>query len=221
MLSHKADDSEILPPLPPNASEIERIEWKRRQNTIAALKSRKRKLQYQQELEADVERLTSEKKVWEDLALRYQAVLQNHGVDVPTQSLKNGTRKNVNPESLVPLDVPTDPRKYATPSATSRKELPAVFAKKRAQSKPFGDEGEEDGKNPPLPPNASESEQIEWMRRRNTIAARKSRKRKLQYRLELEAAVERMTSEKETWKVRAIAQQEMLRQHGVELPGFS
>jgi len=137
------------------------------------------------------------------------------------KSTATGTRKNLTPESLVPLDAPTQARKYTTPSATSRKELPAVFAKKRARSQAFGEDEDEGVEEAPLPPNASEREQIEWKRRQNTLAARKSRKRKLQHQLELEAAVERLTSEKETWKVRALTYQGMLRQHGVEVPEFS
>jgi Basic region leucine zipper len=137
------------------------------------------------------------------------------------KSSATGTRKNLTPDSLVPLDAPTQARKYTTPSATSRKEIPAVFAKKRARSQAFGDDEEEACEEAPLPPNASEREQIEWKRRQNTLAARKSRKRKLQHQLELEAAVERLTSEKETWKVRALTYQGMLRQHGVEVPEFS
>jgi hypothetical protein len=136
------------------------------------------------------------------------------------KSLATGTRKNVTPESLVPLDAPTQPRKYATPSATSRKELPAVFAKKRARSHAFGDD-EEELPEEPLPPNATEKEQIEWKRRQNTLAARKSRKRKLQHQLELEETVERLTAEKEMWRVRAVTYQSLLKQHGLDVPEYA
>lgn len=130
-----------------------------------------------------------------------------------------GTRKNVTPETLVPLDAPTQPRKYMTPSATSRKDLPAIFAKKRARSQAFGDDDEEE--EAPLPPNATEREQIEWKRRQNTLAARKSRKRKLQHQLELEASVENLSSELEVWKARALTYQGMLKNHGLSVPDFS
>jgi len=137
------------------------------------------------------------------------------------KSMATGTRKNLTPAALVPLDAPTQPRKYLMPSATSRKELPAVFAKKRARSQAFADEDDElrDDQHP-LPPNATEKEQIEWKRRQNTLAARKSRQRKLQHQLELENAVERLTVEKETWKVRALTYQALLRNHGLEVPEF-
>jgi len=136
------------------------------------------------------------------------------------KSSATGTRKNVTPESLVPLDAPTQPRKYATPSATSRKELPAVFAKKRARSHAFG-EDDDDLLEEPLPPNATEKEQIEWKRRQNTLAARKSRKRKLQHQMELEETVERLTAEKETWRVRAMTYQSLLKQHGLDVPEYA
>jgi hypothetical protein len=136
------------------------------------------------------------------------------------RKVATGTRKNITPDSLVPFDAPTQPRKYSTPSSTSRKELPAVFARKRSRSQALGDEDDELAEEP-LPPNASEKEQIEWKRRQNTLAARKSRKRKLQHQMELENAVDELTSEKETWKARALMFQSMLRAQGVDVPNFS
>ena len=136
------------------------------------------------------------------------------------KSTATGTRRNITPNSLVPFDAPTQPRKYTTPSATSRKELPAIFAKKRARTQAFGDD-DDDVHEEPLPPNATEKEQIEWKRRQNTLAARKSRKRKLQHQLELEAAVERLTQERETWKIRALTYQALLKNHGHEVPQIS
>lgn len=74
-----------------------------------------------------------------------------------------------------------------TPSATSRKEVPAGFAKKRSRSAAFADADDDDDEQlEELPPNATEKEQIEWKRRQNTLAARKSRKRKLEYTQNLE-----------------------------------
>ncbi|KAF9240224.1 hypothetical protein BU15DRAFT_87709 [Melanogaster broomeanus] len=116
------------------------------------------------------------------------------------KSTATGTRKNVTPESLVPVDAPTQPRKYLTPSATSRKELPAVFARKHELGE--------------------EQQQIEAKRRQNTIAARRSRKRKLEYQKELEDSVERYKSESEIWKQRAMTCQALLRSHRIECPDF-
>lgn len=125
-----------------------------------------------------------------------------------------GTRKNISPDALIPYDAPVQPRKYATPSATSRKEVPAVFAKKRSRSQAFG--GDEDGEEPQLDPEDVDA--IEAKRRQNTLAARRSRKRKLEYQRELEASVEKANDEKEYWIQRARILETALREHGLEVP---
>jgi hypothetical protein len=141
--------------------------------------------------------------------------------DLPNRrrSSATGTRKGVTPEALVPIDAPTQPRKYVIPSATSRKEVPSVFAKKRSRSTAFGEE-DDDFNEPPLPPDATEKEQIEYKRRQNTVAARRSRKRKLQYQQDLEEKVERLSRERDVWKTRAIMCQDMLVANGVQFSGF-
>lgn len=132
-----------------------------------------------------------------------------------------GTRKGITPDSLIPLDAPTQPRKYTTPSATSRKDLPAVFARKRARSQAFGDEADGDDDElarheaSPPGPNATEREQIEWKRRQNTLAARKSRKRKLEHQQRLEEDVKALTRERDCWRTRAGVLQQLLVSHGV------
>ncbi|KAG6872240.1 hypothetical protein C0995_011662 [Termitomyces sp. Mi166 len=136
------------------------------------------------------------------------------------KSNATGTRKGVTPEALVPVDAPTQPRRYILPSATSRKDLPSVFAKKRPRSTAFGDEDEEFINEAPPGPDASEREQIEYKRRQNTVAARRSRKRKLEYQRNLETSVERLTRERDVWKTRATMLQEMLQSTGVQLPPF-
>ncbi|CDO69866.1 hypothetical protein BN946_scf184884.g25 [Trametes cinnabarina] len=109
-----------------------------------------------------------------------------------------GTRKNITPDALVPLDAPIQPRKYVVPSATSRKEVPTAFLKKkRARSQAFGEEDE-------------------LVADENTLAARRSRKRKLEYQRELELSVEREKEEKEMWKRRAAVLQALLESHGHE-----
>lgn len=74
------EEDELEEPLKPNATELEQIEWKRRQNTLAARKSRKRKLLHQQELEAQVASLTAEREKWRQRALTLQGVLQANGI---------------------------------------------------------------------------------------------------------------------------------------------
>lgn len=131
-----------------------------------------------------------------------------------------GTRKNITPEALVPIDAPTQQRKYLTPSATSRKEVPAVFARKRARTAAFGDEQDELNEDVRITPSMTEKEQIEAKRRQNTIAARRSRKRKLEYQRELEESVEQYKRESEVWKSRAMTCQALLRSHNIECPEF-
>ncbi|EKM52068.1 uncharacterized protein PHACADRAFT_262523 [Phanerochaete carnosa HHB-10118-sp] len=123
-----------------------------------------------------------------------------------------GTRKNITPEALVPVDAPIQTRNYATPSATSRKAVPAGFAKKRALSQAFD---EEDGESL-LDPNDLDA--IEAKRRQNTLAARRSRRRKLEYQRELETSLDQLTDEKDQWKRRAEALEAVLRSHGLEVP---
>ena len=125
-----------------------------------------------------------------------------------------GTRKNITPEALVPYDAPIQARKYVTPSSTSRKVVPAAFAKKRARSQAFDDEeGEDDASL-----NPGDLDAIEAKRKQNTLAARRSRKRKLEYQRELESNVERMTDEVRAWKQRSEALEAIIRSHGIEVP---
>lgn len=135
------------------------------------------------------------------------------------KSSATGTRKNITPQSLVPVDAPTQSRNYLTPSATSRKELPATWRRKRLRTADPGDEEDqlvEEGLNPTL----SEQEQIEAKRRQNTVAARRSRKRKLEYQRELEESMERHKRESEMWKQRALTCQALLRSHHIDCPEF-
>ncbi|EGN93964.1 hypothetical protein SERLA73DRAFT_145018 [Serpula lacrymans var. lacrymans S7.3] len=131
-----------------------------------------------------------------------------------------GTRRNITPAALVPIDAPTQPRKYVTPSVTSRKEVPAIFARKRARSQAFGDEEDQLNEDVVINSSMTEQEQIEAKRRQNTIAARRSRKRKLEYQRELEDNVEQYKRESEVWKSRALTCQALLRSHNIECPPF-
>ena len=124
--------------------------------------------------------------------------------------IATGTRKNLKPESLLPEDAPTQTRNYALPSATSRKEIPVTFARKRAAVAIANDEEIV----PDLPLNASEQEQIEYKRRINTLAARKSRKRKLEATLQMNEDLDRYKKERDLWKVRAETLRGLLRAKG-------
>jgi len=78
------DDEEALDrPLPDNATEQEKVDWRRRQNTLAARKSRKRKQDQMQQLQDDVQRLSKEKDVWRERALMMKQLLISHGLPSP------------------------------------------------------------------------------------------------------------------------------------------
>ncbi|XP_006462994.1 hypothetical protein AGABI2DRAFT_194037 [Agaricus bisporus var. bisporus H97] len=130
-----------------------------------------------------------------------------------------GTRKNISTDSLVSLEAPTQPRRYLTPSATSRKEMPAVFARKRVRQQML-DGDDDDLELEALKPNATELEQIEWKRRQNTLAARKSRKRKLQHQQELENQVSDLANDRDKWKERALTLQRILQANGIPFSEF-
>ncbi|KAJ3797681.1 hypothetical protein GGU11DRAFT_756550 [Lentinula aff. detonsa] len=133
-------------------------------------------------------------------------------------SLATGTRRNITPDNLLPLDAPTQSRRYVTPSSTSRKDVSP--AKKRSRSEAFegDDEVHEDEIAPSKPPgpDATEMEKLEYKRRMSTIAARKSRRRKLEHKLMLEATVEELERDKEKWKMRCKVLQEVLKSHAVD-----
>jgi len=131
-----------------------------------------------------------------------------------------GIRKGVTPENLLDETAPTQARHYVTPSVTSRKEVPAVFARKRARSTAFGDE-EDQLDDYVLPPNPTEKDLIEQKRRQNTVAARRSRKRKLEHLQLLEKSLEEERQQKEQWRQRALMLSSILSGLNQPVPDFS
>lgn len=131
-----------------------------------------------------------------------------------------GIRKGVTPETLLDESAPTQSRNYVTPSVTSRKEVPAVFARKRGRSMAFGDE-EDQLDDYVLPPNPTEKDLIEQKRRQNTVAARRSRKRKLEHLQLLESSLEKERQAKEQWRERTRMLQSMLINLNQPVPDFS
>ncbi|PPQ93418.1 hypothetical protein CVT25_004490 [Psilocybe cyanescens] len=82
------DDDDIDDePLPENATEQERADYKRRQNTLAARRSRKRRLAQFHQLEDDVARLKSEKEMWKERALMMERILSSNGLPCPNFDL--------------------------------------------------------------------------------------------------------------------------------------
>ena len=124
-----------------------------------------------------------------------------------SSELPTGTRKNLTPDALIPLDAPVQSRNYITPSATSRKDPP----RKRFRSEALGDD---DGASK----DEAEPDSLATKRLQNTLAARRSRKRKLEHLLELEANLEREKQQKEQWKSRAVTLEALLLSHGIPVP---
>ena len=81
------DDDAELPPLNPDATDKEQIEYKRRQNTLAARKSRKRKLEYQQGLESENDELKREVEAWKCRCELLSGMLKGAGINVDVQDL--------------------------------------------------------------------------------------------------------------------------------------
>ncbi|KAF9258276.1 hypothetical protein L218DRAFT_841039, partial [Marasmius fiardii PR-910] len=124
------------------------------------------------------------------------------------------------PEMLIGLDAPVQPRNYITPSSTSRKEIPSYFLKRRPQVQ-RSEEEEDDELVEDLPSNATDQEKIDFRRQRNTLAARRSRRRKMVYQQELEDTVERLKMERQKWKTRAETLRQLLLSQGIPCPEWS
>ena len=125
-----------------------------------------------------------------------------------SSNLPTGTRKNLTPDALIPLDAPVQSRNYPTPSATSRREPP----RKRSRTEALGDDDEEAFKG------MSELDALAAKRLQNTLAARRSRRRKLEHQLELETNLEREKQLKEQWRSRALTLEALLMSHGIPVP---
>lgn len=121
-----------------------------------------------------------------------------------------GHRKNLSPEQLLDVAAPTQQRNYYGPSATSRKVIPAGFEERRAKivakrRRGLGVDGEE------LTEEQILHAAVEDKRRANTVAARRSRQRKLEHVKNLEQQLEEKSRELELWKERAIAAEGIVR----------
>jgi len=161
----------------------------------------------------DMYKISPETPVIDDPSIQLSLHVDDSS-SLPTRrkSGPTGTRKNVTPETLVPHDAPIQSRKYRLPSTTSRKEVPATFARKRARtSAPAEDEVV-------VGPSLSEEDAIRTKRLQNTLAARRSRKRKLEYQRELEDAIEAERMDKEMWRAHALILEALLRDKGHEVP---
>jgi len=103
------------------------------------------------------------------------------------------------------------------PNASRTQKLPT--SRRYSRSNTYSDD-EEDPLDKPLPENATEQEKIDWRRRQNTLAARKSRKRKQDQMQQLQDDVQRLSKEKDVWKERALMMKQLLVSHGLPSPNF-
>ena len=132
--------------------------------------------------------------------------------DAPIQPPAAASRQDGAPvDHAAPPDTPTQTRSYVTPTPTSKKEVPAFYTRKRARSLP---------EDHPPPAGATDQEKIEYRRRRNTLAARRSRQKKADKMATLEDDVRRLTSERDTWKTRAQTLRQLLLSHGIPCKEF-
>ncbi|TFK66183.1 hypothetical protein BDN72DRAFT_844662 [Pluteus cervinus] len=120
----------------------------------------------------------------------------------------------------ISLDAPTQPRRYLTPSATSKKEVPAFYSRMYSPSDLLPDEEDELAEDRPGP-NATDQEKISYKRRQNTIAARRSRQRKRDELEKLQRRVEFLEKESQKWEFRTKALKDLLNCHGIPAPQFS
>ena len=125
-----------------------------------------------------------------------------------SSNLPTGTRKNLTPESLIPLDAPVQPRNYLAPSATSRRES---TPRKRSRTEALDDDEE-------AIRDMGELDAVAAKRLQNTLAARRSRRRKLEHQLELETNLDREKQLKEQWRSRAMTLEALLLSHGIPVP---
>ena len=124
-----------------------------------------------------------------------------------SSNLPTGTRKNLTPDALIPIDAPVQSRNYLTPSATSRKEP----SRKRSRTESLVDDDE-------VGEDMAGLDTVAAKRLQNTLAARRSRKRKLEHLLELEAGLESEKQQKEQWRSRAMTLEALLLSHGIPVP---
>ena len=110
------------------------------------------------------------------------------------------------------------PRLSVTPPTAHRTQK-SPTSRRFSRSHPYSDD-DEDPLDRPLPENATEQEKIDWRRRQNTLAARKSRKRKQDQMQQLQDDVQRLSKEKDVWKERALMMKQLLISHGLPSPNF-
>jgi len=124
--------------------------------------------------------------------------------------------KGVTPEALVPIDAPTQPRKYITPSMTSRKEVPSVLPAAGANAGVGDDEDE-----------LLEELRPEWTSLSNRVQEAgkntwltQEQEAQVEFQQKLIANVEHLSRERDVWRERARMLQGMMEARGLQCPVF-
>ncbi|CAO1632744.1 unnamed protein product [Sympodiomycopsis kandeliae] len=110
--------------------------------------------------------------------------------DGEDQECRRGTKRRLRVEDLLPLDAPIQSRNYLGPSATSRKDWVPP------SSIDQGPTAEE------MAAINAESDPLKAKRLSNTLAARRSRHRKAQERMEFQEKIAQLEAEAAQWKKR-------------------
>ncbi|KAF9260361.1 hypothetical protein L218DRAFT_962678 [Marasmius fiardii PR-910] len=135
-------------------------------------------------------------------------------------NVHTGTRRNLTPASLIPYDAPTQSRRYLTPSATSRRDGVELKRQRLNDSTASGTlfaSGEDELADEELEFTHPDTDQLQKKRRQNTLAARKSRKRKLEHLLQLETENSELKREVEEWKSRFEVLEGLAKAYGLGL----
>ncbi|KAJ8079808.1 hypothetical protein PM082_016630 [Marasmius tenuissimus] len=119
----------------------------------------------------------------------------------------NGTRKGVTPDTLIPIDAPIQSRYRTASSSSSSKRR-----KTESGAVPTGTEPDVEAQDDD--DEGNEERKRAAKRERNTLAARTSRKRKLEHQLQLQDANDKLAVEVQQWKTRAEVMEGMLKANG-------
>jgi hypothetical protein len=131
----------------------------------------------------------------------------------------NGTRRNVTPSTLIPDDAPIQRRNYgqAQPTTAAPKRS---SPRKRTASEAFDSSSIVSEAELETARQQGKISQADFKRIQNTLAARKSRKRKLQYQMDLEDKVELLEKSRDQWRERTKMLSGMLKAKGIDVPEF-
>ncbi|KAI3621495.1 ectomycorrhiza-regulated protein [Moniliophthora roreri] len=125
------------------------------------------------------------------------------GSGVTIQERETG---HIPPLQADPITVPPVPSLSVVHDLFSGDPEPGDFAQ-------LSDDEDSDDRDE-LPPNATAQQRVEHLRRRNTLLARRSRKRRELYRQTLEETIDAMSLEQEKWKTRAETLRRIAEGHG-------